>query len=61
MNETENMLISKLVEKIKENDWDSESVHVYYDDILKIIVKHYEPDLLKILDELVKDVEFWYA
>lgn len=42
---------------------DNESAHVHYDDILAMICKKHEPELFKLLNDIVDttDVKFWYA
>lgn len=40
---------------------DKEIAHVEYDKILEQIAKKHEPELLKEMRKIVKDIDFWYA
>lgn len=53
--------IKELLEKLEAYKHDSEGCHGYYDEILVMICKKYEPELLKKMNEIVKNTTFWYA
>lgn len=51
-----------ILKNLKECDLaDQEDVHVEYDRVLTQIAEKHEPELFKEMQEIVKDVEFWYA
>lgn len=50
----------KALKKAVQED-DPEKAHCIYDDILKFIAKKYQPEVLKELDLIVKDVDFWFS
>lgn len=53
----------KLVKEIEEavKAGDNELVHSLCDELLKNIVRVYEPDLLAEIEKITEDVDFWYA
>lgn len=40
---------------------DPERTHMGYDQMVEMIARAYEPELVAKLDEAVKDITFWYA
>jgi len=55
--------ILKMVEYLKEKveSEDNESAHLAYDDILYYLAKRQDREVVKIIDKIIEDIDFWYA
>lgn len=55
--------ILKKIEYLKEDieEGDNESIHHAYDSIIYYLAKKQNKEVVKMIDELVEDVVFWYA
>lgn len=42
-------------------EMDNESIHHTYDSIIYYLAKKQNKEVVKMIDELVKDIDFWYA
>jgi hypothetical protein len=48
-----------LAQRVK--DGDNEAVHGRYDDLIHDRLEELDPEFIKEIDDLVKDIEFWYS
>ena len=54
-------LIEDLKKRCKEKDPCNEEIHQLYDFILRKVAYHFDPEIVDELDDIVRDITFWYA
>ena len=53
----------KRIEGLKKTieEGDNERIHAIYDGLIYQLAKKHDNETVQLLDELVKDIDFWYA